>query len=186
MKQLMQDLKRGGTSIVEAPAPKVSPGSLLIGTRTSLISAGTERMLVDFGRAGYLEKARQQPEKVKMVVEKAKTDGIVATYEAVRSKLDQPIPLGYSNVGTVVEVGNGVENFAPGDRVVSNGRHADVVCVPRNLCARIPDDVGNEAASFAVLGAIALQSIRHRRADFGGGFRCHRRRAHRACSPCSF
>lgn len=170
MKQLLQDLKNGGTCIIEAPAPMVSPGSLLIGTRTSLISAGTERMLVDFGRASYLEKARQQPEKVKMVFEKAKIDGLLTTYEAVRSKLDQPIPLGYSNVGSVIEVGSGVENFSIGDRVVSNGRHADLVCVSKNLCARIPDDVNDDAASFTVLGAIALQSIRLAKPTLGEAF----------------
>jgi predicted dehydrogenase/threonine dehydrogenase-like Zn-dependent dehydrogenase len=160
MKQLLQDLSKGYTTIIEAPSPVASTGTLLINSSVSLISAGTERMLVDFGRAGYLQKARQQPEKVKMVLEKAKTDGIITTYEAVRAKLAQPLPLGYSNVGIVAEVGRGLEGFKPGDRVVSNGRHAEVVRVPQNLCAKIPDSVSDEQAVFTVLGAIALQGIR--------------------------
>jgi predicted dehydrogenase/threonine dehydrogenase-like Zn-dependent dehydrogenase len=160
MKQLLQNLSKGHTTIIDAPSPVASPGTLLIHTSVSLISAGTERMLVDFGRAGYLQKARQQPEKVKMVLEKAKTDGIITTYEAVRAKLAQPLPLGYSNVGIVAEVGRGLEGFKPGDRVVSNGRHAEVVRVPKNLCAKIPASVSDEQAVFTVLGAIALQGIR--------------------------
>ncbi|MFN3474813.1 MAG: bi-domain-containing oxidoreductase, partial [Blastomonas sp.] len=131
-----------------------------IDTRRTLVSAGTERMLVEFGRANWLDKARQQPDKVKMVLEKARTDGVVATLDAVRSKLDQPIPLGYCNVGTVRAVGKGVQGFAPGDRVVSNGNHAEVVNVPRNLTARVPDVVSDDQAAFTVLCAIGLQGIR--------------------------
>lgn len=133
---------------------------MLIRTSHSLISSGTERMLVEFGKAGLLDKARQQPDKVRMVLDKMRTDGIAATLEAVRSKLDQPLALGYCNVGRVVEAGKGIEGFAPGDRVVSNGPHAEYVCVPRNLCARIPDGVSDESASFTVLAAIGLQGIR--------------------------
>lgn len=160
MKQILQDMAKGGTSIVEAPSPTVSPGTLLINTTTTLVSAGTERMLVDFGRASYLQKARQQPEKVKMVLEKVKTDGLLTTVDAVRSKLAQPLPLGYCNVGVVAEVGSGVDGFKAGDRVVSNGPHADLVKVPKNLCARIPENVDDEAAAFTVLASIGLQGIR--------------------------
>ena len=117
-------------------------------------------MLVEFGKASLLEKARQQPDKVLQVLDKVKTDGLVPTLMAVRSKLDQPIPLGYCNVGTVLEVGSGVDEFRPGDRVASNGPHAEVVCVPKNLCAKIPDDVSDESAAFTVLGSIGLQGIR--------------------------
>ncbi len=117
-------------------------------------------MLVDFGKANLLDKARQQPDKVRMVLEKVKTDGVGPTIETVRSKLDQAIPLGYCNAGTVLEVGSGIEGFQIGDRVASNGHHAEVVRVPGNLCALIPDNVSNEAASFTVIGAIALQGIR--------------------------
>ncbi|GAA0353654.1 bi-domain-containing oxidoreductase [Bowmanella denitrificans] len=117
-------------------------------------------MLVDFGKANIVEKARQQPDKVKMVLEKVQTDGLLATVDAVRSKLGQPIPLGYCNVGTVTAVGKGAEQFGVGERVVSNGSHADVVRVPKNLCAKIPDNVTDEEAVFTVVASIGLQGIR--------------------------
>ena len=124
------------------------------------MSAGTERMLVEFGKAGWIEKARQQPDKVRMVLDKIKTDGLLPTLEAVLNKLDQPIALGYCNVGQVLSVGAGVSGFTIGERIVSNGKHAEVVNVPINLCAKIPDAVSDESAAFTVLGAIALQGIR--------------------------
>lgn len=142
------------------PCPAVKRGQLLIRTSQTLVSAGTERMLVEFGKAGWVEKARQQPDKVRMVFDKIKTDGLVPTLEAVLNKLDQPLPLGYCNTGVVVDVGAGVSGFAVGDRVVSNGKHAEVVSVPVNLCAKVPDSVSDEEAAFTVLGAIALQGIR--------------------------
>jgi predicted dehydrogenase/threonine dehydrogenase-like Zn-dependent dehydrogenase len=160
MKQILQSLKTGATDVAEVPAPGVSRGSLLIHTSRSLISAGTERMLVDFGKANLLDKARKQPDKVRMVADKVRTDGLLPTLESVRNKLDQPLPLGYCNVGVVVEVGAGVTGFAVGDRVASNGKHAEVVSVPMNLCAKVPDTVADEQAAFAVLGAIALQGVR--------------------------
>ncbi|MFP1684056.1 bi-domain-containing oxidoreductase [Alloalcanivorax sp. C16-1] len=160
MKQILQDLNKGGTLVAEAPAPSLKAGTVISETRCSLISAGTERMLVDFGRASYLEKARQQPEKVKMVLEKMATDGIAATVDAVRSKLGEPLPLGYSNVGVVTSVGSGIEDIRPGDRIVSNGPHADLVRVGRHLCARIPDAVTDEQAAFTVVASIGLQGIR--------------------------
>jgi len=125
------------------------------------VSAGTERMLVEFGKAGLIDKARQQPDKVRMVLDKIKTDGLQPTLEAVLNKLDQPLPLGYCNVGRVAEVGSGVLGYAKGDRVISNGKHAEVICVPINLCAKVPErGVSDEEASFTVLGAIALHGIR--------------------------
>jgi len=160
MKQLLQDLAKGHTTIVEAPFPQASSQSIVINSTLSLISDGTERMLVDFGKANLVQKAMQQPEKVKVVLEKIKIDGLVSTLDSVRSKLKQLIPLGYSNVGIVTEVGSGVSNFAAGDRVVSNGHHADMVKVSKNLCAKIPDAVDNESAVFTVLASIALQGIR--------------------------
>lgn len=160
MKQILQSLENGDTVLEEVPCPRVKAGHLLIRTTTSLVSAGTEKMLVDFGRANLIDKARQQPDKVKMVIDKVKTDGLMPTVEAVRSKMAQPLPLGYCNVGEVIEVGAGVEGFEVGDRVVSNGKHAEVVCVPTNLCAKIPDSVDDEAAAFTVIGAIALQGVR--------------------------
>ncbi|MRH78516.1 zinc-binding dehydrogenase [Spiribacter sp. C176] len=160
MKQILQSLKTGATEVAEVPVPRVSSGSLLIQTSQTLVSTGTERMLVEFGKAGWLEKARQQPDKVKMVLDKIRTDGLQPTLEAVFNKLDQPLPLGYCNVGRVVAVGAGVTGYKLGQRVISNGRHAEVVSVPVNLCASVPDDVSDEAAAFTVLGAIGLQGIR--------------------------
>ena len=160
MYQVVQHMGTGETTLLEVPAPRLDAGSVLIQTRASLISAGTERMLVDFGRASLIAKARQQPDKVKMVLDKVRTDGLMTTIDAVRSKLDQPLALGYCNAGVVVEVGAGVTEFKVGDRVVSNGAHASVVAVPKNLCARIPDAVDDEAAAFTVLAAIGLQGIR--------------------------
>ncbi len=158
MQQILQNLANGETTLAEVPCPKNTIGSLLIASRTTLVSAGTERMLVDFGKANMLDKARQQPDKVKQVFDKVKTDGLLQTLDTVRSKLDQPIPLGYCNAGVVLE--SGVEGFAVGDRVVSNGHHAEVVRVPKNLCAKIPDAVDDESAAFTVLAAIGLQGIR--------------------------
>jgi len=160
MKQILQNLKNGTTVAIEVPCPQASSGQLLIRTTRSLISAGTERMMVDFGKANPIDKARQQPDKVRMVLEKIKTDGLMPTLDAVRNKLDQPLPLGYCNVGVVLETGRGVAGFEIGDRIASNGKHAEVVSVPVNLCARIPDTVGDDEAAFTVLGAIALQGIR--------------------------
>ncbi|MFZ2654918.1 MAG: bi-domain-containing oxidoreductase [Victivallales bacterium] len=160
MKQILQHLKTGQMELADVPCPQVGSGQVLIQTRASLISAGTERMLVEFSKANLLQKARQQPDKVKQVLDKIRTDGLLPTLEAVFRKLDEPLPLGYCNAGVVLEVGSGVSDLQPGDRVISNGNHAEVVCVPRNLVAKIPDGVGDEAAAFTVLGAIAMQGIR--------------------------
>ncbi len=160
MKQILQSLKTGVTAVVNIPVPSAKRGQLLIKTSHSLVSAGTERMLIEFGKAGWIEKARQQPDKVRMVLDKIKTDGLQPTIGAVFNKLDHPLPLGYCNVGRVDEIGKGVADFQVGDRVISNGKHAEVVSVPINLCAKVPDGVSDEEASFTVLGAIALQGIR--------------------------
>jgi len=160
MKQSPANLGSGETLLAEVPAPVASPGQVLVRTCRSLVSVGTERMLLEFGRANWLEKARQQPDKVTQVLQKIRTDGLLPTLDAVRSKLDQPIALGYSNAGVAVEVGSGAEGFVSGDRVLSNGPHAEYVCVPKNLCARIPDAVSFDHAAFGVVGAIGLQGIR--------------------------
>ncbi|WDP88908.1 MAG: zinc-binding dehydrogenase [Desulfobacter sp.] len=170
MKQVLQNLSNGKTSVVEAPVPQLDDGHLLIDTSVSLVSSGTERMLVDFGKANIIEKARQQPEKVKMVLDKVQTDGLLSTIDAVKSKLSQPLALGYCNVGIVNAVGNGVEGFSVGDRVVSNGPHADVVRVPKNLCAKIPDNVPDEQAVFTVMASIGLQGIRLASPSLGESF----------------
>ncbi|MFO0783006.1 MAG: bi-domain-containing oxidoreductase [Phycisphaerales bacterium] len=160
MKQVLQSLKNGSTEVAEVPCPAPRRGHLLIRTTRTLVSVGTERMLVEFGKAGWIEKARQQPDRVRMVLDKIKTDGLLPTFEAVMNKLDQPLPLGYCNVGEVLEVGSGVTGWEKGDRVVSNGKHAEAVCVPVNLCAKVPAGVSDDEAAFTVLGAIALQGIR--------------------------
>jgi predicted dehydrogenase/threonine dehydrogenase-like Zn-dependent dehydrogenase len=170
VRQILQNLKTGATEVVDVPCPAAGPGQVLIRTSRTLISAGTERMLVDFGKAGLIDKARQQPDKVRMVLDKIRTDGLLPTIDTVRNKLDQPMPLGYCNAGIVVDVGAGVTQFAVGDRVACNGRHAEMVSVPVNLCARIPDAVSDEEASFTVVGAIALQGIRLAQPTLGESF----------------
>ena len=160
MKQIIQDLKSGETILEEVPAPIVKPGAVLIKTKKSLVSLGTERMLVEFGKANLISKARQQPDKVKMVLDKIKTDGLMPTLETVFNKLNQPLPLGYCNAGEVIAVGKGVKEFKVGDRVASNGNHAEYVCIPENLVARVPDNVTDEEAAFTVIGSIGLQGIR--------------------------
>ena len=158
MLQILQNLSNGETSLVDVPSPNSIEGHINIQTIKSLVSVGTELMLVDFGKAGWIDKARSQPDKVKMVLEKIKTDGLSETFDAVKSKLDQPLPLGYCNVGKVLDGSD--TGFEKGARVVSNGHHAEVVRVPRNLVASIPDQVDDETAAFTVLGAIAMQGIR--------------------------
>lgn len=167
MKQIIQDLKNGETILEEVPVPMVKSGHVLIKTTKSLVSLGTERMLVEFGKANFIQKARQQPDKVKMVLDKVKTDGLKPTMDAVFNKLNQPLPLGYCNVGEVVAVGRGVTEFTVGDRVASNGNHVEYVNVPKNLVAKIPDNVTDEEAAFTVIGSIGLQGIRLLNPTFG-------------------
>lgn len=159
MKQILQNLRDGETMLAEVPVPRRSGGSVLIETTQSLVSLGTEKMLIDFGKGSLLAKARSQPDKVKQVLQKIKTDGLWTTVDAVKAKLDTPIPLGYCNVGEVVEA-DAAGQLKAGDRVVSNGHHAEFVSVGANLTAKIPDAVGDDEAAFAVVGAIGLQGIR--------------------------
>lgn len=167
MKQIIQDLKNGETILEEVPVPMVKSGSVLIKTSRTLVSLGTERMLVEFGKANFIQKAKQQPDKVKMVLNKVKTDGLKPTMDAVLNKLNQPLPLGYCNVGEVVGVSRGVTEFQVGDRVASNGNHAEYVNIPKNLVARIPNNVSDEEAVFTVIGSIGLQGIRLLNPTFG-------------------
>ena len=160
MKQLLQRLDTGATTLEDVPVPAASGAQLLVETRATVVSAGTERMLLEFGRANLLDKARSQPEKVRQVVAKARTEGVGATLEAVRAKLGTPIPLGYCHAGVVVEAGPRVRGFSAGDRVVTNGSHAEYVRVPETLAARVPDGVSFEAAAFTPLAAIGLQGVR--------------------------
>ena len=159
MRQILQNLGSGETLLAEVPQPRRGNGAVLIETARSLVSLGTEKMLIDFGKGGMIAKARSQPDKVKQVLQKVKTDGLWSTIDAVKAKLDQPIPLGYCNVGRVTEAGS-ESRFQVGDRVASNGHHAEYVAVPENLTARIPESVSDETAAFTVVGAIGLQGIR--------------------------
>lgn len=167
MKQIIQDLKKGDTLLEEVPVPQIKSGHVLIKTTRSLVSLGTERMLVEFGKANFIQKAKQQPDKVKMVLDKVKTDGLKPTMNSVFNKLNQPLPLGYCNVGEVVEVGKDVTEFKVGDRVASNGNHSEYVNVPNNLVAKIPDNISDDEATFTIIGAIGLQGIRLLRPTFG-------------------
>jgi len=170
MKQLLQDLKTGVVSCVDVPSPALRQGHLLIKTSRSLISSGTEKMLVAFGKAGLIGKIFKQTDKIAAVINKIQTDGVVATWHSVSEKLKRPLPLGYCNVGCVVSVGDEEREFAVGDRVVSNGYHAEVVSVPRNLCEKLPDNITDEQASFTVLGAVGLQGVRLAQAEKGECF----------------
>ena len=167
MKQIIQSFKTGETILEEVPKPQVKPGHVLIRTTKTMVSLGTERMLVEFGKANLLQKAKQQPDKVKEVLTKIKTDGLMPTVNAVFNKLSEPLALGYCNVGIVEDVGKGVSEFKIGDRVASNGSHAEFVCIPKNLVTSIPDNVSDEEACFTVIGSIGLQGIRLLKPTFG-------------------
>ena len=160
MLQILQNIKNGKTTLEDLPAPNLSKGSILIKTTDSLVSLGTERMLVEFSKSNIIQKARQQPDRVKQAMEKIKKEGLLPTLETIFNKLDQPIPLGYCNVGEVIGLADDVSEFSLGDRVASNGPHAEIVCVPKNLAVKIPKSVSNEEASFTVIGSIGLQGIR--------------------------
>jgi predicted dehydrogenase/threonine dehydrogenase-like Zn-dependent dehydrogenase len=170
MKQVFQSLNSAEVTIAEIPDPTPRPGELVIRTRNSLLSSGTERMLADFAKAGWIDRARREPAKVREVLARARTDGVLTTLDAVRAALDQPIPLGYCNVGVVQQVGSAIRDFQPGDRVVSNGPHAELVRVPLNLCAKVPDQVPDERAALSVLAAIGLQGVRLAQPTLGESF----------------
>ena len=159
MRQIVQHLGSGRTELLDVPAPGPHRGRLLVRATRSLVSLGTERMLVEFGRGSWLSKARQQPEKFRAVLAKVRSEGLVATVQAVRSKLAQPIPLGYCHVGEVLDAGE-VLGFAAGDRVVSNSPHAEVVSADPAFAARVPAAVSDEHAAFTPLASVALQGLR--------------------------
>ena len=160
MRQIVQHLGSGRTDLLAVPAPGPRRGRLLVRATRSLVSLGTERMLVEFGRGSWLSKARQQPEKLRALLAKVRSEGLLATVAAVRSKLAQPIPLGYCHVGQVLAAGD-VSGFAAGDRVVSNSPHAEVVSADPAFSARIPATVSDEQATFTPLASVALQGLRH-------------------------
>lgn len=164
MKQVIQSYRTGELKVADIPAPGVEPGSVLVLTSASLVSYGTEKMVMDLAKKSLIGKARDRPDLVKKAIQRIGRDGIAATVSAMRSKLDQPIPLGYSSVGTVVAVGDGVVGIDVGARVACAGakvaNHAEVNLVPQNLCALVPGEVPDEVAAFVTVGAIALQGIR--------------------------
>ncbi len=160
MKQVLQPIDSGATRVAEIPAPICGPREVLIANETSLISAGTEKMIVDLARKSLLGKARERPDHVRRVLQKVRQEGVLETIQQVRAKLADPLSLGYSSAGTVIEAGREVRQFQPGDRVASNGAHAGVVAVPHNLVARIPAGVPFSEACYGVVGAIALQGVR--------------------------
>ena len=170
MKQLLQNLKTGEILLEEIPLPSCGKNEILIKVERSLISPGTERMLLEFGKSSYLQKAKQQPDKVKMVLDKIKTDGLAPTLETVFSKLGEPMPLGYNSAGIIMEVGSNVTELKKGDRVVSNGAHSEIVVVGKNLVAKIPNNVNFDEASLTVLASVALQGVRLAQPTLGETF----------------
>ncbi|HVG18892.1 MAG TPA: bi-domain-containing oxidoreductase [Blastocatellia bacterium] len=164
MKQVVQSFKTGALSVDDVPAPQVSSGAILVHTRASLVSAGTERMVVDFAEKNLLQKARSRPDLVRQTLDKVKREGILTTVEAVQNRLDKPVALGYSCAGVVLAAGSDATGFQAGDPVACAGAgfavHAEVVSVPKNLAVKLPSNVDFESAAFTTLGAIALQGIR--------------------------
>ncbi|HET7442315.1 MAG TPA: hypothetical protein VFJ47_13515, partial [Terriglobales bacterium] len=172
MKQLLQSVRTGEVSLAEVPPPQVAPGSVLVRNLASVVSAGTERKLAEFGGKNLLQKAAARPDLVRQVIDKARREGVAAALDTVQSRLSEPAPLGYSSAGVVLEVGEGVSDIRPGERVACAGYgyacHAEVVAVPQLLVAKIPwrgnggtgKEVRFEEAAFTTLGAIALHGIR--------------------------
>ncbi len=160
MKQVTQSLSNGNVEIVDLPIPAFDKNQVLIKTACSLISGGTEKMLINFGQSNILQKAKQHPDKLKDVFNKMMVDGPLSTFDAVSNKLEEPIPLGYSNVGEIIAKGDNVSEYKVGDRIVSNGPHAEYVVVNKNLCAKIPENVIYDEAVFTVPASIGLQGIR--------------------------
>lgn len=164
MKQVVQPSGGGDIAVVEAPAPQMLSTSLLVSTSATLISAGTERAATQLAQSNLMQKAKARPDLVKQVIAKAKTDGIKATMSAVRSKLASDLALGYSGAGTVIEMGSATQGFSVGDRVATAGggyaSHAELQAVPWVLAARIPDQVSDEAASFATVASVGLHGLR--------------------------
>jgi predicted dehydrogenase len=164
MKQLIQSVSTGELAVLDVPAPQVPRGGILVRTRASLVSAGTERSMASFAQSNLLQKARSRPDLVRQTIEKARRDGILDTIDAVRNRLDQPMPLGYSAAGVVLEAGADAGGFKAGDRVACAGGgfavHAQIIAIPRNLAVAIPDSVSFEQAAFTTLGAIAMHGIR--------------------------
>jgi predicted dehydrogenase len=171
MRQLQQDFGSGELALTEVPQPACQDGGVLVETRHSLVSAGTERAMVDLAQKSLIGKARERPDLAKEVLKKIQHDGMSATYRSVRARLDEPRPLGYSCAGEVVEVGNDVDGLSVGDWVACGGAgyasHAEMNYVPENLCVEIPDCIESDEAAFVTIGAIAMQGVRRLEATPG-------------------
>jgi NADPH:quinone reductase-like Zn-dependent oxidoreductase len=164
MKQLLQNMKTGKTTIEDVPTPAPQSGQALVRVAASLVSAGTERMLVEFAEKSLVGKARSRPDLAKQVLDKMRREGVLLTLGAAFNRLDQPMPLGYSSAGTIVALGGNMDGFKVGQRVACAGGgyavHAEYNLVPRNLLTPLPDSVDFETAAFTTLGAIALHGFR--------------------------
>ncbi len=160
MKQVLQNLGTGLTEVIDTPCPQIQEGQILIKTSVSLISTGTERAAITQSQQGIVKKVLNQPQKIAKAWTLFKNEGFESTLGAIQKQFDFPITMGYSNVGTVIGIGAGVSGYQIGDRVLSNGPHAEIVNVPKNLCAKIPEKVSDETAAFGVLSSIALQGVR--------------------------
>ena len=167
MLQVVQNIRTGATTVESLPTPIAPPGAVLVAAAASLVSAGTERYVVELARKSLLAKARERPDHVKRVLQKLRQEGVLTVATQVRAKLDEPMPLGYSSAGVVLACGRGVQEFKPGDRVAAAAPHAEVVAIGRNLCAHIPDGVSFEQASYAAVGAIALEGVRLAKVSLG-------------------
>lgn len=167
MKQVVQEVGSGATTVREIPAPIAGAGQVVVANVASLISAGTERYVVELARKSLVGKARERPDHVRRVLQKLKQEGLLMTAQQVMAKLDEPMPLGYSAAGVVLAGGRGVQEFKPGDRVAVAAPHAGVISIGRNLCSRIPEGVTFEQAAYAGVGAIALEGVRLARVSLG-------------------
>src|SRR6266540_784275 len=160
MEQVVQNVRNGATTTRKLPAPICLPGRLIIANAASLISAGTERYVVELARKSVIGKLRDRPDHLQRLLQKVRQEGLTAAMAQAYAKLDEPMPLGYSSAGIVLECGQGVQEFKPGDLVAAAAPHAGIVCVGRNLCARIPEGVSFEQAAYTAVAAVALQGLR--------------------------
>ncbi|MFQ5923205.1 MAG: alcohol dehydrogenase catalytic domain-containing protein, partial [Anaerolineales bacterium] len=163
MKQVVQDFRSDQPEVLEVPVPSPAPGTALVRTVASFISAGTERAVIEFAGKGMIGKARARPDLVRQTIDKVRQDGLLSTLQAVRSRLDQPLPLGYSSAGVIEELGEGITDLGPGDRVACAGGHAihaEFAVVPEKMIARLPASVDFESGAAATLGSIALHAFR--------------------------
>src|SRR5439155_18887265 len=171
MRAILEDLRSGEVTSYEVPQPELRPGGILVRTAFSALSAGTERAHREQAEKSLIGKAMARPDLVRQVLDFARTEGIKAAYERVQSRLDTLSPLGYSCAGVVIAVGQGVDEFQPGDRVACGGvgyaSHCEINFIPKNLAVRFPDSVPLDAASLTTIGAIALQGFRQSQAVLG-------------------